>query len=349
MIISVTERGTFKRCRYRWDVESRNRKGLTPLHVPKALNIGTMVHSVGELWLQNPEVDMETHSLNVVQEALDAAKARYRAVVGAEPDEAELESVYEDASEVMFMMKNYQAFYGKPLPDGYTLVQTEQTIIVPIPGTEHPCEDCNGTGMTLVRTGHAYEHFDQSDYDTADCSQCEGKGIAMHFLEATLDGVIRDEYGRYWVYERKTYGQKPKLETLQQNDQFRTYAWVLTVIGLGETMGVLYDGLYKKDVTAKRPLESLFTRYPIVFSQAELLTLQNELRREAFDMDEAHHNPEKIYRNIPWQGCWDCSGAKAICQAEYAGDDVQWLIETQYTKRESAPWLEAESDDGTTA
>lgn len=334
MIISVTERGTFKRCRYRWDIESRNRKGLTPLRVPKALNIGTMVHSVGELWLQQPEVDTETHSLNVIQEAIDSAKDRYRSVVGAEPDEVELESVFEDASEVLYMMKNYMEYYGKPLPDGFTLVQTEQTIIVPIPDTEH-LEECESTDEGAF--------FVQAEALGRD----EGRWVRKvpHYLEATLDGVVRDEYGRFWVYERKTYGQKPKLEVLQHQDQFIAYAWVLSVIGLGEVKGVLYDGLYKKDVGPKRPLESLFSRYPIEFSNAELLTFQRELTREAKDIYEAHLNPDKIYRNIPWQGCWDCGAAKTICHAEYSGDDVTWLIETQFTKRESAPWLNNENED----
>ena len=31
------------------------------------------------------------------------------------------------------------------------------------------CEVCGGSGMALVRMGHAYEHFDQSDYDVVPC------------------------------------------------------------------------------------------------------------------------------------------------------------------------------------
>ena len=38
------------------------------------------------------------------------------------------------------------------------------------------CPDCRGQSDRLVRVGHAYEYFDQSDYSMEECETCEGKG-----------------------------------------------------------------------------------------------------------------------------------------------------------------------------
>lgn len=38
------------------------------------------------------------------------------------------------------------------------------------------CLECGGGGVGLVRTGNAYEHFDQGDYTIVDCDACAGTG-----------------------------------------------------------------------------------------------------------------------------------------------------------------------------
>ena len=324
MIISVTERGTFRRCRQLWHYTSRNRQALTPLRVPTALNIGTMVHKSGEEWLLHPETNAADHALSVINATIDVAKQQYRSVIGTDPHPSELEGLVDQGDMVYTMLKNYQEFYGSPLPEGYTLVQTEQTMLVPIPDTEHECELCK-----------AWDNFAKED-----CFDCNGTDVAYHYLEATLDAVIKDVYGDLWVYERKTYGKKPVMEWLQNNDQFRAYTWALSRTGLGSVRGVLYDGMWKRDVAPKRSLDQLFTRVPITYSNAELQSFGIELAREAKAMARAHVDPEEIFRNYRWDGCWDCSPAiRTLCVMEYQGEDSEYYKQATFTRRENAPWL----------
>lgn len=329
MIVSVTERGGFKRCRQQWDYTSRNRQALTPLRVPKALNIGTMVHAAGEAWLLNPDKEAGDLALTVINANIDKAKIQYHAVVGADPHPEEIEGLLDQGLMVHTMMRNYQAFYGTPLPEGYELVQTEQTMLIPIPGTEHLCTNAF--------------HF-HVELDAGKCGECEGtaeiRKTAMHYLEATLDAVVKDVYGDLWVYERKTYEKRPVMEWLQNNDQFRAYCWALTVTGLGPVRGVLYDGLWKRDVAPKRTLDQLFTRIPITYSNEELRSFQIELKREVIVMARAHADPEEIFRNFRWEGCWDCSPTiRTLCGMELRGEDSEWYKQNTFTTRDKAPWL----------
>ena len=325
MIISVTERGTFRRCHQLWNYTSRNRQALTPLRVPTALNVGTMVHKAGEQWLLNPESSAADQALSVINDTIDTAKKQYRAVIGADPHPEELEGLLDQGSLVHIMLKNYQEYYGAPLPEGYTLVQTEQTMLLPIPGTEHTCEVC---------------HYSELHFTNANCKGCNGQGTTCHYLEATLDAVLRDAYGDLWVYERKTYGKKPVLEWLQNNDQFRAYTWVLSNAGLGPVRGVLYDGLWKRDVAPKRSLDQLFTRMSINYSNAELRSFERELAREAIAMARANADPLEIYRNFRWDGCWDCSPPiRTLCVMEYKEEDAEFYKQQTFTTREAAPWL----------
>lgn len=328
MIVSVTERGTFKRCRQQWHYTSRNRQALTPLRVPKALNIGTMVHAAGEAWLLHPDKEAGDLALTVINENIDKAKIQYHAVVGADPHPEEIEGLLDQGLMVHTMLKNYQAFYGTPLPEGYELVQTEQTMLIPIPGTEHQCTQCKPLG---------------EEEPSPDCFDCNGTGVGFHYLEATLDAVVKDVYGDLWVYERKTYEKRPVMEWLQNNDQFRAYCWALTVTGLGPVRGVLYDGLWKRDVAPKRTLDQLFTRIPITYSNEELRAFQIELKREVIVMARAHADPEEIFRNFRWDGCWDCSPTiRMLCGMEFRGEDSEWYKQNTFTTRDKAPWLQDE-------
>lgn len=327
MIVSVTERGTFKRCRQQWEYASRNRQGITPIQPASALALGTMVHKVHEAWLLEPDKDVEILVMEVAKTSRDELKEAYRKSVGAYPSDEEevMVQFFEQVMLVREMMTNYQAYWGASLPKGYTLVKPEQTVLVPIPGTAHACDAPVHQGSVLVPKL------------TESCEQCNGTGTAYHYLEGTLDALIRNEQGLLWVLERKTYGQRPRLETLEENDQFLAYVWILTMLDIGPVGGILYDGMWKREATTKRGLDDLFIRHTLTRTQAELRNFEIELRREVEDMV----NPN-IYRNFKWDGCWDC-GFRPLCLAEYRGEDSEWIRNDRYTKRELVTWIEEES------
>lgn len=302
MIISVTERGTFKRCPQKWHYESRNGLSLTPVVPPQALGFGTMIHEAHEQWLLRPSADPAVIVLEVADAAEKRIRAAYLKAVGAPASDEELITFYENVDLAREVIVNYKAYWGSSLPDGYELVQPEQTVLIPIPGTSHQ-------------------------------------------LEATMDALIRNPAGLLFVLERKTYGQRPKLDVLEMNDQFLAYGWAVSKLGLGEVGGVLYDGMWKRRLEGKRTLDDLFVRHVLTRAPQEYVNFERELAIEANAIARTHANPEaNLYRNFQWQGCWDCS-VRPLCLAEFRGEDANWVREVKFTTRESAEWLEEEDSD----
>jgi hypothetical protein len=137
MNITVTERGIFKRCRRQWDYNSFNRQGLARIISKGALATGRLVHQALANWLLHPEQDLVGIYMGMAGDELANVKVHYQKQVGAEISDAELGGVYDAILVGHTVMENYQKFYHKPLPDGYTLVAPEQQLRAPIPGTEH--------------------------------------------------------------------------------------------------------------------------------------------------------------------------------------------------------------------
>lgn len=328
MIISVTERGTFRRCKKQWDYSSFNRQALTALLPPTALSFGTLVHKCHEDWLLAPEKPVQDVVMNVIAQAQKDLIQRYKAKVGVGPEDKELSSFWEQAELCLDLMMSYERRWGSSLPEGFTLLQPEQTILVPIPGTEHPCQN------SVHATSGGFPILDET------CPECKGTKIARHFLEGTLDALIRDEQEQVWVLERKTFNQHPKIDVLQSNDQFIAYIWILNQLSIGPVGGLYYDGMWKRKWEGKRELADLFLREPLIRGPEEIANFGVQLRDEALDMAQSDL---RIYRNRAWSGCWDCQFDR-LCTAEFRGEDAEYIRERHYIARQRNDWQNEAAD-----
>lgn len=333
MYVTVTERGTFKRCERQWGYSSKNGEHLTPLVVSPALNIGTLVHEAGEQWLLDPASSYAEHVMTSAARRETVIREAYKKQIGVGISDIEMGPFYEGVLLAKQMGDNYQVRWGTPLPEHYELVQPEQKIQIPIPNSEHECERCLGTGWTGRSVGVGES-----------CPECGGDGRAYHFLEGKLDGLVRSRVdGSIWVFERKTYGNRPKPEALQYSDQFLAYMWMLTQLKVANVGGILYDGLWKRDhVPRGRTFEDLFLRLSITRSRAELDEFETLLLVEVTKMAAARTRPLTINRQ--WMGCWDCAFQK-ICYAQSRGEDVETIKRRFYTQRTDD--LDEELDDVT--
>ena len=317
MIITVTERGTFKRCRRMWDFASFNRQSLTPVSNKVALTLGSLVHEALAEWMENPEIDPQAALIKFADAHIAQLSADYRERIGAPISKVELDPVMDAISLAHNMVGNYQLKWGSPLPEGYKLIAPEQTCVVPIPNTNHwECKE-----------GHIFERWNGADED----KPCPGCGSAVTwqpiYLEGTLDGFVADDDDNLYVLERKTYGNRPKLDKLQMEDQFLAYVWILQQLFKehgNDVVGILYDGLWKRD---NKPLDECFMRHIITRPPEELEEFEQHLTAEALDMI----NP-RIYLNRRWEGCFDC-GFEKLCTALSRGEDWEYVRDTYYRQR----------------
>jgi hypothetical protein len=237
----------------------------------------------------------------------------------------ELDSLHNVVELGLAMTRNYQDHHKSPLPEHMKFASPEQEVLIPVPGTEHICKNCKGTGKTVLFPGKQ------------NCKECEGKGTKYHFLSATLDGLLQDSRDRLLILEHKTYENRPKLIDLQMNDQFTGYCWVVTQLNIGKVVGIAYDGMWKREKPPKYmqkekragTMDDLFIRKILPKSEAEIEQWGINLAKE---INEMANNPP-IYPNVPWQGCSDCNFIEP-CLMEMHGEDPSALIKLKYGQRE---------------
>lgn len=343
MIISVTERGSFRRCKRAWDYASFSRMSLTPIIHKPALALGTLVHKSLADWMVDPEkVDPRERIVAHASEMITDVSAKYRAAIGANISQVELAPLYDVMQMGYAMVGNYVEFWGTPLPPGFTLIEPEQTCLLDIPNMPDNwlCKICN------------HRWFVTSEVVPEQCPKC-GTFYAAHEdpdlvrekaqLEGTLDGFVMNEAHQLYVLERKTYGSRPRLEVLQMNDQFLTYLWILTRLFPDyQVGGILYDGLWKREgpsVRYKRTMDDLFMRHRLTRAEHELEGFEENLRAEYVDMI----NIGVAYPNRSWMGCTDCLFEK-LCTAQSRGEDFESVLSNGYTKRERHQAIDEPND-----
>lgn len=337
MIFSTTEMQNYDRCNRMWILTSFNGQGLSRIVNNVALSTGTLWHQTQASWLLNPDEDPELLCLGHFQIMLEQAKEQYYQRHGMRPNRVELINIEEAGQMVRAMTKNYRDYYGKPLPDGFRSIMPEQTILVPIPNSEQECADCQGCGYP-IELGMIAE--DQN------CSYCSGTGIVSHQLECTFDALLANERDRLYVLERKTYGSRPKLESLMTNFQFIVYEWASATLGLGPVGGLLYDGAWKRAQPPKgRTMDDLFLRLPLERNNHELEEIEQYLAMKSKQMYTTIKTGTPLLDfNRRWDGCYDCS-VEDICTAMSKGEDVQYVREHFFTLRERTPAFVLQDQD----
>lgn len=169
-------------------------------------------------------------------------------------------------------------------------------------------------------------------------------GLSQCWLVARLDGLIRDERGRVWVLEHKTYSRKPSGDYLAMDQQMTIQTWLgqdlAGTLGIDdEVVGVIWNGL-RKQAPSKRVRNPLFMREYLFRSQPQIewaLTRAYQVYREM-------RNPEVIYPEPDMIRCTMCDFQQS-CQELQRDGDWEFLMDTQYTSREEREAEEDELDD----
>ena len=338
MIFSVTERQNAKRCPRMHRLSAKGGQHLGLIVPPVYLSVGTLIHQASQAWLLNTSQSYEAHVMVAASALIEKAHARYLKQVGVKMSEEEEDPLWEALDFAKVMARNYELRWGAPLPDGFTLIRPEQRVVVPVPGTEHPCPTC------------AMHYYGGDEFSTRrtwdECPECDGSGQTYHYLDGRFDGLLQDESGRIHILEHKTYNSRPSEESLKNNDQFLAYMWLAIQLDVGDVAGLAYDGLWRRAVVPRgRTFEDLFLRYgPITRSRAELREFERMLPNELNFMAAQLAAPEDPWINRRWQGCYDCSFATkqlksgsyrpGLCDAISRNENVDAVLNLHYTTRD---------------
>lgn len=295
-----------------------------------ALSLGTYVHAALAAWRADASVNVKVAFMQAAAKARADAIMTYRDQVGAPISDSELIKIDDAILMGVYMVENYAKHWKSPLPPGFVSIAQEQTVVVPIPGTEHTEEWLYDSNLgRVVRVTYPEPR--------------------LHFLRGRLDGIIQNTRTlRVYVLDSKTYNTRPKDYDLRTSDQFLAYTWLLKKLDFGfPVAGVAYDGLWKRAaVPAKvdgRPgtMADLFLRLPIERSPEELEEFERELAMEALTMANAPH----IYKNRSSDGSchWGCS-FDDLCYTISRGEDVEYVLKNKYTLKPKLEEVEVEAE-----
>lgn len=292
---------------------------LTKIINAPALSLGSLIHATLEQWRLDPSANPVSiyDSLCVIERT--EVILTYTEHFGYEPSDLELEPTRDAMHVGHAMIENYREVWKTPLPPNFKLISSEQTIIVPIPGTEHCTspQDCY--------CGECHQ-----DYCLATSPHCKYK--ELHQLEGTLDFLVDDiEHDRPAFGDVKTYGKTPNLKELDRKRQFTGYCWLLQQSKLAPDIHhCFYDGLNKRvDPIRGKTLADNFIRRTLPRSQH---AIDEYGRTLAMTVNEMANPNVNIYPQIPFSGCWDCS-FEELCDAETNGEDTAPYL-SQYVTRE---------------
>lgn len=311
---SVTEIQEYMRCRRKWNYGSANLQSLGPFAPNRSLSLGTNVHQALAQWLIEPDAKLRDLFLVAAAENLRKIREGYRKQIGANISESELGDFYDGQLLGVKMMENYEEFWGKPLLDGFTIVEPEQKFVVPIPGTEHNLSLRLDALIerTARRTLYILEH----------------KTYSQRPRQSTLEMAF--QFLAYIWGARQVFGKK--------------------VVGIGYdgmwSRPAPPRGSKMEDLFMRLLIER--NEHEIAALTGQLVTLVCEMA----DLVELHQTPLKswdevdsaFYPNRRWQGCFDC-GFDELCQMQTHGEDFEHYKWQHFVRLDADKEMVGDGDD----
>lgn len=209
---------------------------------------------------------------------------------------------------------------------------------------EHEADDKFWAAMTLgevMLTGYEKEYIDKDNFEVIATEQTlrhrlptpEG-GLSRYTLTARLDGLVRDlETGYIYSLEHKSYSRLDP-RAMEMNQQFTAQIWLgrflAEKLGLEERVhGVIYNGL-RKQAPGPRVKAPLFHRETLYRTDNEIGSM---FYRAYWACREFSSKNLKIYAQPEPLRCAMCD-FREVCLEMQRGGDWQFLLDTNYTKRE---------------
>jgi len=373
-IIRTSDRGIFKDCRQRWDFTSKIRQDYEPKGGQIHFNFGTSIHA-GLETRYNPLITSNNEELAIAAflgSEQGFMKAEAKLYIDEILPQEKIDEFNERRELGVGMLKHYFQ-WCKDTDDILRVVKVEIEFEVPIPATPKLLETLRAN-PTLFAAGVDELHGAVPGKDWFLHCWCDDCGLSHPVVyQGRVDMIVEDKHGRYWIWDHKTAGQFGSTEYFDLDDQCGSYIWALQrMLGL-PIMGVVYNRLLKAvphppevlkngslsknkqqrttyDLYIKamelhaQPyapyaefLEFLkakpnqfFQRVEVHRAAVEIPIIERRILMEAIDMLD----DPKIYPNPGMFTCMGCA-FKTPCLATQDGSDVEFILRTNYQKRET--------------
>lgn len=375
--VSTTERDEFKDCRRKWDFGSFSRQGIEPKRPHVALSFGTAIHHALEMFYSGqcmsegllPEQMFDKFHKEQFIKSVYSLRGDEIPKVTKDTLEDQLDLALEKADEDFKKEFKEVNALGRSMLEGYVTWSSKEDYSSDA-GFQKVLYTEKEFCVIITNEGEPYRFID-----------AEGQEWEM-WLVGRLDMVVLDWDNRIWILDHKTSKDKLDKTKLVLDDQMTMYIWAAQQILGIEIEGCYYNVLRKKLPRVPEPLvskkglskaKSIDTTYDVYYqaivengfnpedyrdilehlmntpntfferakvrrNQHEILVAGHFLLQEAVDM----LNDPFIYPHSTWDCNWKCD-YKELCHAINRNDDVAWMKEAMFQKRNAEGVYDRES------
>lgn len=317
-VIRATELQQFLNCPRQWYILSHNGLNLTPVKSSPKMRLGTVWHKALEYYY-TPEVD-DNDRPQMGRDGLEAGfnedldNLRMELGDGVYNPEF-MEVMNRDRELLQSLLEGYPQwanYEAQPSDRTLTPLATEQRFLLP------------------VTTPSGYK--------------------SRAFIAAKVDALMEDNIGNFWIMEHKTRGVSSRVDDpqglildLQIGLQILAVKkWLRHVVDNAPPFrGVIYN-LTRRQKPSSRVRSPIYGRHAVVRGATDLAILQHHLYQAYLEMRQVKRDGLKSARYNPqvWAGgycTWGCP-ALNICEALTRGDDVDYLLDAEFRKRDKDIW-----------
>jgi hypothetical protein len=263
--LHTSERRSFRGCRRRWCWIFRD--FYYPITTAKPLEFGVAFHKAMEvLYAPMTWHDKELAlalALVAFRDTIEAQKREYVRLHGELGEESEID--YKERLELGLSMLKYYAKTVIPKEDrNLTPVKVEVSFEVFIKNPDYPDQDAP-EALIWCKCDNCWDRYvkwvqnNTTDYLIGEVDRKYGwKGLPVSY-GGRIDAVIKDNYGRFWVFDWKTAASLTAAgddDYLWWDDQITSYCWALWVLGV-DIAGFIYAEIKKAAPDEPEPLKNI--------------------------------------------------------------------------------------------
>jgi hypothetical protein len=272
---------------------------LQPIIDAPALTLGLVVHKALEQWFEHDNLKLEDLFKANAYYELTKIRDSYLEKVGVAPSDIELADVKQAIIIGMCMTANYEEYYGKPVPEGFKLISSEQRIIVDVPGTVHKLEARIDAVLERIEDGAIF-NVDHKTYEKRssynDIANNDQFLCYMYAAQKALDTKLAGYmYNGLWKRDRP--GKNHVVDDLFHRQLFERPEYELEQFEFQLAAELNEMG----EICERNPLE--FAAGP------------------------------ELYPFRRWEGCWDCKQFTRLCEAQ-SKDPIAYELIKMHSYRE---------------
>lgn len=329
LIVSNSDRTTFKNCRRKWNWNSPNRQNLRPKSKQRPLWLGSLVHEC-----------LEDFYLGKSENTYKAFIKAFKTI-----DFVDREEYAPEIELAAIMLEHYSLLYPNLADEPFEVIAIEIPFQIPLPGGGILAGTIDGvirwksTGKIWILEHKTFSmHKDIALHDIDDQTSMYPAALNTMIAQGLVPGVDKSEFCQNVLYNGLWKKVPTEFKLLKSGAASKTLPmttpqWAERSMKM---LGKNTDRMVDKFSSLEHNIEKFFPRWEICRGKKEQKLAVNRFLKEYADMTELSKLPfdaDEFYPNPTTECPWKCAFMKP-CGLMSRGADYQYYIDEKF---EQAP------------